>query len=54
MENATNKAIEKLKIIKEMSNSSEVNQVCKVMIEWLGSQDRPEMGFTSSADKDGE
>lgn len=52
MEDPTKRAIEKLKIIKEMSNSSETNQICKVMIEWLKDYiEKPEMGFTASGDK---
>lgn len=48
MENPTKKAIEKLKIIKEMSNSSEITLVCKVLIEWMKDYEKdPEMGFTA-------
>lgn len=52
MEDPTKRAIEKLKIIREMSNSSEASQICKVMIQWLQEYiEKPEMGFTASGDK---
>lgn len=52
MEDPTKRAIEKLKIIKEMSNSGDVHQVCKVLIEWLKDyQEKPVMGFHSGEEK---
>lgn len=50
MEDHTKRAIEKLKIIKEMSNNPDTSQVCKVLIEWLGTQDKEEeLGFVSNS-----
>ena len=49
MDEHTKTAIQKLKIIKDLSNSAEVNQVCKVLIEWLGSQEKSEMGFSANS-----
>lgn len=47
-----NTAIEKLKIIKEMSQSPETQQLSNVMIEYLiTKEDKPAMGFASKENK---
>lgn len=47
---STNIHIEKLHIIKEMANEASVKQVCDVLIDYIKSAEKQEIGFVS---KDG-
>lgn len=51
MSDAGQTAIDKLTIIKAISNSGEVQQLAKIMIEYIKDTDKTEMGFKSGEAK---
>lgn len=51
MNEATKRAIDKLKIIKDISDSAETRQLCKILVEWLSEQEKTPMGFAPKKDE---